>query len=45
MSNADASVRITFEPPPVTILIPSYNRVGYLQETIAICLAQDYPPC
>ena len=45
MSNPDASVRITFEPPPVTILIPSYNRVGYLQETIASCLAQDYPHC
>jgi glycosyltransferase involved in cell wall biosynthesis len=45
VSNPDASVRITFEPPPVTILIPSYNRVGYLQETIASCLAQDYPHC
>lgn len=36
-------VRITFEPPPVTMVIPSYNRVGYLRETIASCLAQTYP--
>lgn len=45
MPNAADAIRITYEPPPVTIVIPSYNRVEYLQETLASCLAQDYPHC
>jgi glycosyltransferase involved in cell wall biosynthesis len=37
--------RVDFEPPSVSIIIPSYNRVGYLRETIASCLAQEYADC
>lgn len=40
---ASPDVRVDFTPPPVTIIIPSYNRVNYLLESITSCLAQDYP--
>lgn len=42
-STATSDVRVEFSPPPVTIIIPSYNRVNYLLESITSCLAQDYP--
>jgi O-antigen biosynthesis protein len=31
--------------PDVTLVIPTRNRVGYLQETIASCLGQEYSRC
>ena len=33
------------EPPAVTLVIPTRNRIAYLQETIASCLGQRYPHC
>lgn len=45
MASPSSDVRITFEPPPVTIIVPTYNRAAYLQESLASCLAQDYPHC
>ncbi len=38
-------VRAGFQPPRVTIIIPSYNRAEYLKQTIASCMAQEYPHC
>ena len=37
--------RVTFEPPQISLIIPSWNRAGYLRETIVSCLAQDYSHC
>ena len=42
---ASPDARVTFEPPPISLIIPTWNRVGYLRETIVSCLAQDYPHC
>ncbi len=42
---AATDARVTFEPPPVSLIIPSFNRAGFLRETIVSCLAQDYPHC
>lgn len=40
-----STARVVFEPPPVSLIIPSWNRVGYLRDTIISCLAQEYPHC
>ena len=40
-----SDTRVVFEPPPVSLIIPTWNRAGYLRETIVSCLAQDYPHC
>ena len=40
-----SDARVVFEPPPVSLIIPTWNRAGYLRETIVSCLAQDYPHC
>ena len=39
------AARVVFEPPPVSLIIPTWNRVGYLRETILSCLSQTYPHC
>jgi O-antigen biosynthesis protein len=44
-TSATVEVRPGDASPPVTLVIPTRNRVSYLQEAIASCLGQSYPHC
>jgi hypothetical protein len=38
-----ANARVDFEPPEVTVVIPSYNRAQYVAMAVSSALAQRYP--